>query len=894
MKFISKIFMTFLLLGIIAVHAEESLLSIMEVQIELQRRGYDVGMVDGISGQNTSRALTEFQKVHNLEVTGLLNNETVNALRNSPDLKLQRLQAAALKKAAQTTLPRKTNQDDGIAWYWWLLGAWLLWRFFKRRKKSAGDQTTQHEIETEDLETQEEEDEDLYGVNISHPQHSSNQNYSYWASQGENFSEEQSPAKTPTEYKKDGDKCWVPKGQTVSVAGETISLGMLYVGKALKPQKRYQTHDSCLIHSRVKVAPKGSTYGDTYMPYWPSYSEISPYCRRQFLDWLAGGANDPNVYIGFVFLYFYGLERRLFLDQSEADREDIIAELRRLMATYGSNHSFSRYCGQALSYSELVTGGAIAAPPLSKPKRYNWELPLNVQIYIGNKLKISDRLTNDDLLIWFFHHPESRLRTPALRLEKEFIVLMQFRLSEAHPKGHKISKPKKNLEPFYEAASNTFAANLKGALENIPDISGLSSPIKKVQKIADQVMNELDPLSRFLGREPDAGTSIKAAQFLPGPLIEQFGSSELKNFRKRLTKLAQEQGGSLKVGELMESLTPGKGIKFTKSIHRTIEAVLKNLGWTLIPGPEEAMGTLENSDLVFITPQGPEVPLDLIKDHKYQLALLELALGAYIAHADGHVAETEIDTLLNQIEKNTKKLTKKQKSRLHTFVKWLTIQQPNFSAIRRNLKKADLELRHSFAQLALVAAGADGKIDHGEIKALEIIYRDLKLDTQALFSDLHAMAGGKTRGFSKSPKPSREAETDQTGWGGSAKGVVLDPALIKSTMTDTSRASKILSAIFEEEKETPEQPIAPTETLDEAEDNIFNGLPRKHTQLLKELLDRKEWKRKEYVQLASSLKLMPGGALEAINEWAFERFDQAIIEDDEPLLVNSDLIKPGD
>lgn len=893
MKFLSQIITAFLLLGFSALYAEEPLLSILETQVELQRRGYNVGTVDGIAGQNTSRALTEFQKVHNLEVTGLLNNETANALRNSPDLKLQRLQAAALKKAAQTTLPRKTNQDDGIAWYWWLLGAWLLWRFFKRRKKSAGGQPTQHEIYPEDPETEEEEDEDLYGVTISHPQHSSTQNYSYWASQGENFSEEQTPTKTPAEYKEDGDKCWVPKGQTVSVAGEAISHGMLYVGKVLKPQKSYQTHDSCLIHSRVKVAPKGSPYGDNYMPYWPSYSEISPHCRRLFLEWLSGGANDPNVYIGFVFLYFYGLERRLFLDQSEEDREDIIAELRRMMAIYGSNHSFSRYCGQALSYSELVTGKAIAAPPLAKPKQYNWELPLNVQIYIGTKLKNSDRLSDDDLLIWFLHHPESRLRTPARRLEKEFIALMQFRLSETHPKGHNISKPKKNLEPYYQAASNTFAVNLKGVFENIPDVSALSSPIRKVQKFADQVMEELDPLSRFLGREPDARTSIKAAQFLPGPLIEQFGSSELKNFRTRLTKLAQGEGGSLKVGELIEKLIPGKGIKFTKSVHRSIEAVLKNLGWTLIPGPEEVMGTLENSDLVFITPQGPEIPLELIKDQKYQLALLELALGAYIAHADGHVAETEIDTLLKQIEKNTKKLNKKQKSRLHTFVKWLTIQQPNFSAVRRNLKKADLELRHSFAQLALVAAGADGKIDHGEIKALEIIYRDLKLDTQALFSDLHAMAGGKNRGFSKSPKPSRKSGPDQTDLGVPTKGVVLDPAIIKSTMSDTSRASEILSAIFEEEKETQEEPIAPIENLDEAEDNIFNGLSGKYIQLLKELLDRKEWKRKEYVQLASSLKLMPDGALEAINEWAFERFDEAIIEDAEPLIVKSDLINPG-
>jgi hypothetical protein len=35
---------------------------------------------------------------------------------------------------------------------------------------------------------------------------------------------------------------------------------------------------------------------------------------------------------------------------------------------------------------------------------------------------------------------------------------------------------------------------------------------------------------------------------------------------------------------------------------------------------------------------------------------------------------------------------------------------------------------------------------------------------------------------------------------------------------------------------------------------------------------------------------MPDGALEAINEWAFEQFDEPLIEDDEPLTLNVSLL----
>jgi TerB N-terminal domain len=90
------------------------------------------------------------------------------------------------------------------------------------------------------------------------------------------------------------------------------------------------------------------------MGYWPSYSEISSGARRAYLNWLAGGRRDPEADIGFVFLFFYGLERRAIIDgakdePAQADWPVIAAELRRLLSIYGEkSHSFRRYAGEAL------------------------------------------------------------------------------------------------------------------------------------------------------------------------------------------------------------------------------------------------------------------------------------------------------------------------------------------------------------------------------------------------------------------------------------------------------------------------------------------------------------------------------------------------------------------
>ncbi len=64
-----------------------------------------------------------------------------------------------------------------------------------------------------------------------------------------------------------------------------------------------------------------------------------------------------------------------------------------------------------------------------------------------------------------------------------------------------------------------------------------------------------------------------------------------------------------------------------------------------------------------------------------------------------------------------------------------------------------------------------------------------------------------------------------------------------------------------------------------------------HAQLLQELLGKQEWPRDEYERLAASFKLMPDGAMETLNEWAYEKFDDAIIEDEDPALIHISIIQ---
>ena len=46
------------------------------------------------------------------------------------------------------------------------------------------------------------------------------------------------------------------------------------------------------------------------LSYWPAYASIPSASRAAYLGWLADGRRFPAAPIGYVFLFFYGLERR--------------------------------------------------------------------------------------------------------------------------------------------------------------------------------------------------------------------------------------------------------------------------------------------------------------------------------------------------------------------------------------------------------------------------------------------------------------------------------------------------------------------------------------------------------------------------------------------------------
>ena len=84
---------------------------------------------------------------------------------------------------------------------------------------------------------------------------------------------------------------------------------------------------------------------------------------------------------------------------------------------------------------------------------------------------------------------------------------------------------------------------------------------------------------------------------------------------------------------------------------------------------------------------------------------------------------------------------------------------------------------------------------------------------------------------------------------------------------------------------------AETETETAEAPKGLMGLDEAHTALARMMLSRPEWSREELLDVAADLDLMLDGALEHINEAAFDTHDMALFEGDDPVTVNAEILE---
>lgn len=685
---------------------------------------------------------------------------------------------------------------------------------------------------------------------------------------------------------------WVPAGEPVRIDRFDVKAGLFYLGEGVA-NRDGNVVSQYVINPKLPVHSSASDMNCATMPYWPSYRAITPQARRAFLEWMATGRADPSYGIGHVFLFFYGLEHRQFLDAPSTAARVTIPEVERLLSIYDGNNSFRGYASNFLIYARLASGLPLAPPKLTSERSGAPDISPAVRVFLGEKLSKSDILSADDMLMWTLALPDTYLRTPAIRCFEDFIALWRLRFAEKFGTGFQVKLPAAKLSFTYRAASGAFTASVAGPHTKYPDIAAVRQSLGGLQKLAQSCTDELESLSRFVGRRPEKKSSVEAAMFLPEALQTGATSGPLHEAGQRIAAIMGSRNtATTKLREVLTAASldfPEIG-KLPQSVGDQIGKVLDRLDIAIEPDRRYGGGVAQIDDPVVIFRFENGGPIDPSKP-LYQKVKMEVEVSALAAGADGPSTVDELQTIIANI-KAVPDLSRLEGLRLIAYAVTIFRSPPKLERIMRRLSESRTEEREAIAKAAVSIIGKSDHIAPQEVRFLERLNKALGLPKDKIYTDLHRAPAtedepvvisteSRTPGIPipKQPETRKAIQPPKS-------GIYIDQAKLAAVQRQTQAVSAILTQIFIDD--VPDAAAgAPVQHATNG--SPFAGLDDGHAELVEYLEMKGEITRQEFEERAKALKLLPDGAIERINDWSFDRFEEPLLEDGEHVILSPDL-----
>lgn len=680
---------------------------------------------------------------------------------------------------------------------------------------------------------------------------------------------DQEPEKTTNKQK----GRWISEDEQLSINGRQLTKGFFYFGGVMNSLDGYGIEPSLVDDKRPASSPSvdSEIYTDESLGYWPTYASLSKGCRGAYLDWLASDRSNPNTPIGYVFIYFYGFERRVIENKSnnQITNEEYIAifeEVLRLNSVFNANRSFRGYSANFLELMALQRPTLLEDRLADIPETNN---ALSFKVNLATTIANGNPVTAPLALEWLKNTFEYSLKTPARRCEEEFSQLFQIKFSDKFGEGISVKPNKTKLRLSYHAASNgVHGVDLE--LGDLPDPSILKGPIKKLIPIAEQCTEELNSYSRYLGKADTSRSDIAALMLLPKELANEANSPVIETFKSWANQIISSNDGLTTVKDFWTHTGTPLPKAFNKKENELVANLAAKAEIGIAPDQRFHHAKLKIDDnIVLFSPGHGEF---FEPSSAFNQVSLAIRLGAMVATIDGTVDQHEkiaLQTLINHDDK----LSPSEKNSLNAYLTWRLNAPLNNTGLKARIEKLGVPQVEFLKRFMLSIALADGKIDASEIKQIEKLYTSLGLDKSLVTSDIHAFASSKQPISATSKDASIDKSTFQ-----------LDEGILAIHESDTNDAKSMLESIFAVDEEV-ELEVRPTADVNE------EGLDSPYKELFETLIAKESWPRKEVHELCSKLNIMVDGALETINDWAYDKVDAPVLDDDGDIYVDLEIVE---
>jgi uncharacterized tellurite resistance protein B-like protein len=657
---------------------------------------------------------------------------------------------------------------------------------------------------------------------------------------------------------------WVRPGESVDVSGHTITGGNFYLGGQLPGQ--YGMTDASMIDDSYPITPKSMEFSDESMGYGPRFSSISPECRGAYLNWLASDRRTPTIPLGYVFIYFYGLERRILIDAQSPEGIGaleylaIAQEVRRLLDCYGDSRSFRNY---AISFLEAM---AILKPDLMPPPVDAYDpirFPGTSKLSIAKTVCAGKPVPADQALSWLFLSGFAP-KTAARRCAPEFAELFQIRYVAKFGEGMAVKPNKTKLKLGYQTA-NPALGSINLDTRGLTDPTILSGPAKKLNSVAVVCQQDLDAYSRYLGKKGASREDMAGLLLLPDDLLATRSPAALANFRAWADEAIACSGGLMNFADLWSCLNEPIPTKVGKKEADMVQNLAEKAGYGMAPDTRYHHAQPSPDGLVVLFAGGHGEPFE--PSSTYKEVAMTLRLGALIAKADGQIDDSEASILRHLIDKNIS-LSPTDKVSLHAYLLWRLHAPDGMAGMKARLSTLGKPEKMAISRVMVNVALADGTIHPGEIKQIEKLYTALGLDKSLVSGDIHSVS---TSGPTAAVIPRADTAKDHC-----ELAFTLDESTLARHESETKDVQRLLGEIFVDSDDTDEEP-APE--LTKGMESAGGGLDTPHQILFESLVKQDTWSKDVVEDLCKPLGLMVDGALETVNDWAYDAVDAPVFEE---------------
>ena len=665
---------------------------------------------------------------------------------------------------------------------------------------------------------------------------------------------------------------------------------MTYLGTFLPSEDKYRTEPS-LIDPTLPVDWQSPDWSNEGLDYYPAYGEITPRHRAAYLIWLDRGRRDRGIPIGHAFLFFYGLERRLLVDlDCKSDHEDfapLVAEIRELLSIYGlANKSFRWYASSLLDFIEALHPGACPSRRCMDGVR---GVPFSLLRRMGEASAAGDPIPPEVALDYLRSHPDAQLGTAADRAYVEFDELFLHRYAERFGAGMVPRRPRAYLTAHYKPASEGLRSRSM-SFRDVPDVGSGDAALHKLKSVSRECLYELDAYSRFLGRRPDDAKTSEAISLLPVERMEAHRPRAVAAVRDWALEALGDGCQALVVSDdLLANWS--SDIDERKTHLGALARLLAQMEIGVEPDVRYGGSGLETQVVLFKCPDAGERPPPTWPDIGALLdwlAWLADAVGGGVSEEGRCAAASHFGARFD--------LAATELARVDAA---LTLRCSGASPKRprKRPQTGDQETRSLNLQLFIEFVVRNGGVGASAVDALVQACGAFGIDEAEVYRRFLAHASDDA-----GPIITVRERSDLSEWAiapssqeddeGQPCGVVLDLDKLQAKMADTQHVYELLGDVFASDE--PEAsairtaaaaPVGGSRTTGGTQ--LVVDLDDAHAQLAVLLSRQPEWAFAEAEQVAESVGLpLLSGAMDTINEATIDACGEALLEGNDPVLVN--------